>query len=465
MCPFRTETDSLGTLEIPNLFYYGIQTARAHEIFRISENKWPDEFIKNFASVKKACAMANVLLETLDPEKGRAIITACEELTAGLNSAQIVVDIFSGGSGALLNANINEIIANRAIEILGGKKGQYDLISPINHVNMSQSEADVLPTAVRLSLLTLTQKLIAALNELKTAFLKKSIEFDFIIKPSKADFSESVPMTLGQEFIAFAEIIKKSVEDIEYSKKRIKILNIGASEIGTGAGNSEKFHEVAIGYIKDITKLECEKCENLVEVSNFAYDFADYAAQLKKIAGHLLRISSELAELAADDSAGLKAINIPLIIKGAEANPAKTPPYALEVLMAAAIHSMGLLSSVETASLISPPNLNIYNSIIAVELFTSLKILTNAVNLANLKCVTGITANEKSLFDKFKKSNAIAGIVMKKIGYEKTAELLNECKVLKKSMFEMVLEKSLLNEAELEILSDPRKISEPLKLF
>lgn len=313
--------------------------------------------------------------------------------------------------------NANEIIANRALEITGYPRGAYGVISPFNDVNMSQGDSDVFNSAARIAVITAFQKLSAALNNLKSAFLKKSLKFDFLLKPSKAGFRDSVPITLGQEFLTYAETIKKCAEDIEHAKKRLIYLNIGGTEVGTGFNSHAGFIDRAISKISDITRINVEKSEDLVEIAASAYDFMNYSSRLKNLAASLIKIVSELSLLASGPTAGFNEITIPPLLLGSSLVPAKFNPVVLENISMVAMQISGIDHIMTQVAINTPPDLNINMPLITYNLLFGLKILTNVINIANEKCVTEITANEEVMKKNFENSPALIAALVPRIGY------------------------------------------------
>ncbi len=461
MCPKRIERDILGEAEISNLTYYGINTARSIRSSRISDILEPVEFIMAFIQVKKACAMVNMELELMPVEKGGPIVKACDEMLAGAHISQFIIDIFHGGSGVAFNMNVNEIIANRALELSGYPRGAYAIISPFNDVNMSQGDSDVFNSAARIAVIAATQKLAAALGELKNAFLKKSLEFDFLLKPSRANFRDSVPVTLGQEFLTYAETVKKCAEDIEHAKKRLLCLSAGGTEAGTGFNSHQGFIERVVSKISEITKTNFEKSEDLVELASSAYDFMNFSSRLKNTAASLIKISAELSLLASGPAAGFNEIIIPPLQLGSSLVPAKYNPVALENLSMVSMQISGIDHIITQAAINTPPDLNINMPLITYNLLFGLKILTNAVNITSEKCVSEIAANETVLKSSFESSPALIAALVPRIGYNEAASLVSEAKNSSKTVLELIRDKKLMSAEELDALKTARKVSEP----
>ncbi len=461
MSPKRIEKDILGESEISNLTYYGINTIRSIQISKISDILEPLDFIMAFIQVKKACALVNIELGLLPGEKGGSIVKTCDEILAGAHISQFVVDIFHGGAGAAFNMSVNEIIANRALELLGYPRGSYGVISPFGEVNMSQADSDVFNSAARIAVIAASNKLLAALNELKSAFLKKSLEFDFLLKPAKVNYQDSVPVTLGQEFLTYAETIKKCGEDIEHAKKRFNYLNIGGTEAGTGFNSHAGFIDRVISKLSDITKISVQKSEDLVEIASSAYDFMNYSARLKNLAASLIKISSELSMMASGPSAGFNEITIPRLQLGSSLVPARYNPAALENLSMVSMQISGIDHIVTLAAINSPSDLNVNMPVIVYNLLFGLKILTNSINIVTEKCVSEISANEEVLKNNFENSPALIAALVPRIGYNEAAALIGGARLYQKTVLELIIEKKLMSAEEIDALKTPRKVSEP----
>jgi aspartate ammonia-lyase len=400
-------------------------------------------------------------LELMPVEKGGAIVKACDEILAGAHISQFVIDIFHGGSGTAFNMNANEIIANRALEIGEYPLGSYGVISPFDDVNMSQGDADVFNSAARIAVIAASQKLTAALNELKSAFLKKSLEFDFLLKPARTNFRDSVPITLGQEFLTYAETVKKCVEDIENARKRLYYLNIGGTEAGTGFNSHAGFIDIVISKLAEITRISVEKSEDLVEITASAYDFMNYTSRLKNLAASLIKISSEISLLASGPAAGFNEITIPPLMPGSSMVPAKFNPVALENMSMVAMQISGIDHIVTQAAINTPPDLNVNMPLITYNLLFGLKILTNAVAITTERCVAEITANEEILKANFENSPALIAALVPRIGYSAAAAAVGEAKKQGKTVLKFISEKQLMTSEEIETLKTARRISEP----
>lgn len=459
--PQRIEKDFIGEVEVPKITYFGMQTMRAADAFRISDLQWPVEFITALALVKKACAMANIDKGALQESKGLAIARACDEIYAGAHMAQFVVDVFQAGGGASLNMNMNEVLANRALEIMGLPKGSYDILSPCDHVNRSHADADAFSTALRVALLGNAAKLAAAVSELKNAFLKKSIEFDFILKSSRTGCQDSVPITLGQEFISYAEIMKKCGEDLEHSKARLRYVSLGGTEVGTGLGAPEGFSEAAIAKLAELSKLELEKSENMVELTAFSYDLMDFSSRLRGLASSLIKISSDISLSASGPATGFNEITLPPVHPASSMVPGKVGPAMLEMLAMAAMRAAGSDQVVLTASTVATGNMNVFLPVMAYELLSSSKTLANAINAVALRCVPNITANEASMREDFESSLGLAALLVSKTGYAEAAEIACEARNSKKTVLEIAIARKLLDEGDLEAIRTPRRVTEP----
>jgi len=459
--PKRIENDFLGHIEIPNIAYFGIHTARTVENLSISGVRHPLELSMAMVQVKKACAQANIELENIPVSKGNAIIKACDIILAGAHSSQFISDVFCGGGGALFNINVNEVIANCAIESMGGAKGDYSMISPFTDVNMSQGDFDVFSSAARLAIITQSQKLVHALNEMKSAFLKKSLEFDFILKAGRTSNRDSVPITLGQEFLTFAEIIKKSAEDIERARERLYFVPLGGGDTGNGTNTHKSFQDSALAHLCDITRLPVKKSENSVELTSFSYDFTLYSSNLKNLSTCLIKICSDLSLMSSGPRTGLSEIFIPETQISSSCIPGKSSPLIPETLLSASIHAISADTAASLAAALGPQNQSVYLPVMIHGLLFCQKILTGAISVFTTKCIPGITANEKKLMEYFENGAGMAALIINKTGFESAGDIAREASATGKSVLQICSERGLFTAEELADMRSPRRITEP----
>ncbi len=374
---YRIEHDLLGEKKVPIDAYYGIQTQRALENFPITGYRPHKELILAMVMVKKAAALANMQLGKLDKKRADAIIRAADEILSGQFLDQFVVDVIQGGAGTSLNMNVNEVIANRAIEILGGKKGDYTLISPNSHVNMSQSTNDVFPTAVRIAILKLVKSLLAELEHLHEALLKKSEEFDDVIKMGRTHLQDAVPIRLGQEFGAYARVINRDLHRIKAASEALKEVNIGATAVGTGLNAQIEYIESTIENLRKISGFQVYSAEDLVDATQNVDTLAAFSGSLKILGLNLSKIANDLRLMASGPRAGLHEINLPPVQPGSSIMPGKVNPVMAEVVNQVAFQVMGNDHTVALVAQAGQFELNVMEPVMVFNIIQSIEILTN----------------------------------------------------------------------------------------
>ena len=436
----RREHDLLGEMEIPAEYYFGVQTMRAVENFHISRvrlNFFP-ELIRALADVKQGAAMANRDLGLLDPAIADAIIRACEELRAGKLEEQFVVDMVQGGAGTSTNMNANEVIANRALELLGHEKGEYQFCHPNNHVNLSQSTNDAYPTAVRIALVRSIEKLVASLRELIAAFHAKGEEFSGIIKMGRTQLQDAVPMTLGQEFEAYAAI-------------------------GTGINADPDYAGLCTRYLREITGLPLVEASNMIEATSDTGAFIMNSSAQKRLAVKLSKICNDLRLLSSGPRCGLNEINLPPRQPGSSIMPGKVNPVIPEVVNQVAFRVIGNDLTVTIASEAGQLELNVMEPIIVHCLFESIEMLINAMNTLREKCIAGITANEEVCRRMVFNSIGLVTALNPYLGYETSSMLAKEALKTGKGIYDLVLEHKLMSEEELHKVLQPENMVHPRK--
>ena len=394
----RTEHDLLGERSVPAAAYYGIHTLRALENFSITGTPisiYPD-LVNALACVKQAAALANNELGLLDDERTRAIVQACEEIRAGALLDEFVVDVMQGGAGTSTNMNANEVIANRALEIMGHRKGEYRYLHPVEHVNMSQSTNDVYPTAVKVALHFGIQRLTAAMAELRAAFRAKALEFADVLKVGRTQLQDAVPMTLGQEFSTYAVMLEEDEQRLKEAALLIHEINLGATAIGTGITAHPQYAELACRRLADITGIDLVTASNLVEATQDAGAFVQLSGVLKRVAVKLSKTCNDLRLLASGPRAGLNEINLPAMQPGSSIMPGKVNPVIPEVVIQVAAQVFGNDTAITVAGSQGQFELNVRVPLMARNLLDSIKLLTAAATLLSEKCVDGIEANEEA---------------------------------------------------------------------
>lgn len=457
----RTEVDSLGSKEIPEDAYYGIQTARAMENFSITGYTLNKYMIQALAMIKKSCAEANIYVGILDPRIGRAIISASEEVMEGRYHDQFVVDVIQGGAGTSINMNANEVIANRAIEILGGKKGDYSLVSPNTHVNMSQSTNDVFPTSIRISTLQLASRLEIALKKLVDSLEEKGQEFDDIIKVGRTHLQDAVPIRLGQEFSAYAKMLTRDLHRLKRSLEELHLINMGATATGTGLNSDVHYSLVVTRRLREITGLDLIAASDLVDATQNLDILAEVSGRLKIMALSLSKISNDLRLLASGPRAGLSEINLPPVQPGSSIMPGKVNPVVPETVNQVAFQVIGNDLTIGLAVEAGQLELNVMEPVAAFNLLQSIEIMTNVIHIFTEKCVQGITANRERCEGYVENSIGIITAINPHVGYEQAAVLAKEALITGKTVRQLLLEKEIFTSDELEVIFNIHDMTNP----
>lgn len=449
----RTEKDLLGTLEIPANSYYGIHTQRAINNFKISNQKISDNpiMVKSLAITKKACALANKELKTIDPKIADYIVKACDEIIKNDKCLdQFPSDVFQGGAGTSVNMNANEVIANIALELMGEVKGNYKVIHPNDHVNKCQSTNDAYPTAFRIALYQHVELLAKALEDLRAAFNKKGTEFKDVLKMGRTQLQDAVPMSLGQEFNAYGTLITEEIRILNTLKNLLLEVNLGATAIGTGINAPKEYSHVAVKHLQEITGLHYQVSEDLIEATSDCGAYVVISGGLKRTAVKISKICNDLRLLSSGPRAGLKEINLPELQAGSSIMPAKVNPVIPEVVNQVCFKVIGNDLTVTMASEAGQLQLNVMEPVIASSLFESINLLVNAsYNLID-KCINGITANKEICRNNVMNSIAIVTFLDPILGHDKCDIIGKECAKTGKTVSEVVLEMGLLNQDELD---------------
>jgi fumarate hydratase class II len=451
---FRIEEDSLGEVKVPAAALYGAQTQRAVENFPISGLRAYPELIRAYAYVKKAAALTHRELNLLEPEKAGAIVRAADEVLAGYHDDQFVVDVYQAGAGTSFNMNVNEVLANRAIEILGGKRGDYSIVHPNDHVNMAQSTNDTFPTAMRLACLLKLRPLLAALEETIRHLDIKSKEFNDVLKSGRTHLQDAVPTTLGLEFGGYRDSLKKDRKRLKRSAEVIRELNIGGTAAGTGLNAHPKYADKVVCCIGEITGLEAKRAGNLVEIMQSMADFADFAASLRVLAGDLTRIADDLRLLSSGPTTGLKEINLPPVQPGSSIMPGKVNPVICECLNMICYQVMGCAAVVDYAAAAGQLELNVMMPVIAWNLLHSEHILANGLQMFAERCLAGITADEERCRAYFEESVGLATALNPIIGYAEAAKVAKRALAEGRTVKEIVIEEGLTDEQGWERMFD-----------
>jgi len=459
----RSEKDSLGTREIPANVYYGIQTVRAVENYPISGMRAHPTLIRAFGMVKEAAAEANRKLGLVEKKIADAIIRAAQEVQQGKWNNEFVVDVFQAGAGVSFHMNTNEVIANRAIEILGGKLGDYSKVHPNDHVNYGQSTNDVFPTGMRLATLLELENLYPVLDSLVSAFKNKGKEFHKILKSGRTHMQDAVPMRLGQEFTAYAGAVKRAKDAIRASSELLRELGLGGSAVGTGINTHPDYRQQAI---KNLARISGQK---LVPVDDMRYamqsnlPMAAVSAALRNLALEIIRISTDLRLLASGPNTGLAEINLPALQPGSSIMPGKINPVIPELAAMVSFQVVGNDIAVAMAVQAGQLELNVMMPTMAYSVLQSITILTNMLRQFTDKCVAGITANSNRCNFYVQATVSLATALNPYIGYAKAAEVAKESVATGRSIIEIVREKKLLTEDQIREILDPARMTEPHK--
>jgi aspartate ammonia-lyase len=463
---YRTEHDSLGEREIPNNAYYGVQTVRALENFAISGVPLRNfaHFVNGLAYVKKAAAQANAELKFMDRKIADAIVAACDEVLAGKLHDHFVVDMMQGGAGTSTNMCANEVIANRGLELMGHAKGEYQRLHPNDHVNCSQSTNDAYPTAIKLAVIFSLKDTLTAMGELRSALQGKEKEFANVLKMGRTENQDAVPMTLGQEFGAYAVMIETAMAALKRSVEELHEINMGATAIGTGICSPPGYAELVTRRLVEATGLPLKKAMNLIEATQDSGAFAQMAATMKRAAVQVSKICNDLRWLSSGPRCGLNEINLPPMQPGSSIMPGKVNPVIPELVSQICFQIIGYDVTISMASEASELELNMAEPIIAYDLLHGLMILKNACVTLAARCISGITANEGRCRHFVTNSIGIVTALNPVIGYEKSAAIAKEALASGGSVYDLVLQKGWLTKAQLDDLLSPAKMTDPRQL-
>ncbi len=466
MSETRNEHDLLGDAQVPTSAYWGIHSLRAIENFPITGKPIGSYFslVKSLAMVKEAAALANRDLKQLDPALADAIVRACREIAAGALHDHFVVDVIQGGAGTSTNMNANEVIANRALELLGKQRGEYQFLHPINHVNMSQSTNDVYPTALRVAACFSITELIRAMAQLRAAFEAKAEEFKNILKVGRTQLQDAVPMTLGQEFSTYAVMLHEDEQRLSEALSLIREINLGATAIGTGINTDIRYSKLATEYLSTISGLILVPAPNLIEATQDTGAFVQLSGVLKRVATKLSKTCNDLRLLSSGPQAGLGEINLPPRAAGSSIMPGKVNPIIPEVVNQVAFEVIGNDITITMASEAGQLQLNAFEPIIGHSLFKSTEHLTAACDTLRKHCVVGITANEKLLAERVRTSAGLATALNPFIGYENATRVAQEALRTGRGVAELVLEMGLMKKDELEAILRPEVLTAPRRL-
>ena len=462
--PVRIERDLLGERQVPASAYYGVHTLRAVENFNISGRAlsiYPD-LLNALACVKKAAALTNHDLGLLGDERTRAIAAACDEIRDGALRDQFVVDVIQGGAGTSTNMNANEVIANRALELMGHPRGNYSQLHPNEHVNMGQSTNDVVPTALKIAGWFAIGRLIDAMDRLRATFTDKALEFKDILKMGRTQLQDAVPMTLGQEFSAYAVMLSEDTERLRETRHLICEINMGATAVGTGITAHPEYAQRVCTHLAEITGIPLVTAPNLVEATQDAGVFVQLSGVLKRVAIKLSKVCNDLRLLSSGPRAGLGEINLPAMQAGSSIMPGKVNPVIPEVVNQIAFEVIGNDVTVSFAAEAGQLQLNAFLPIVAHKIFESITHLRNGCLTLADRCVGGITANRDRLDEHMSRAIGIVTALNPYIGYANATEIAQEALRDRRSVTELVLERKLLTKEQLGEILKPEALTHPV---
>ncbi len=458
---FRTEKDSLGQKTISQDVYYGVQTVRALENFPITEIPVHKELILALAEVKKAAAMANMHTGMLPETIGEAVVSAAEEVIEGKLLDQFVVDSIQGGAGTSINMNMNEVLANRALEILGKERGEYNFCSPNTHVNMSQSTNDTIPTALKIASYRMAQELITTLKRLEEELLKKEAEFQDVLKMGRTHLQDAVPILLGQEFSAYSEVVGRDIKRIKQAAEAMLTVNIGATAVGTGLNAKPEYIEKAVTQLSAQLGVKLHSAKNLVDGTQNTDAYTALSAALKVLAMNMSKICNDLRLMVSGPMTGLQEIILPAKQPGSSIMPGKVNPVMIEVVNQVAFQVAGNDQSICMASEAGQFELNVMGPVIIFNLLQSLKIMDNGLDVFTRYAVSGIEANVEKCREYVEESYGIITALNPHLGYETAAKVVKQAIETGLTIKEICKAHDLLSEKELDTILDPNEMTTP----
>lgn len=456
----RLEKDSIGEKYVPQEAYYGIHALRAKENFSITGQKAHPEMVKSIAQIKKACALANLEVGYLNKETAEAIVSACDEVIAGSLYEQFIVDPIQGGAGTSFNMNANEVIANRAIELLGKEKGDYSVINPNDHVNCGQSTNDVYPSSGRLTLVKLLTQTQQELKRLHKTLLNKAKEFDHVIKMGRTQLQDAVPIRLGQEFAAYASAIERDLNRFELAKKDLSFLNLGGTAIGTGLNANPTYFNRVVPVLSEVTNLPLLQSPNVIDGTQNLDDYVFVSGIAKSCAVSLSKMANDLRLMSSGPRTGLGEINLPEKQAGSSIMPGKVNPVIPEVVSQVAFQVIGNDTTITMAVEAGQLELNAFEPVLFFNLFQSVESLKNAVSTFIDNCIAGITANEEHCKNLVDNSVGIVTVLTPHIGYEKTAKIAKQAIKTGAPVKDLLVEHRVLTREEINTFLEPYKMTE-----
>lgn len=458
---YRIEKDSIGEREVPVDAYYGVQSLRGAENFHITGQKLQPEFINSMAEIKKACAICNCMVGEMDEKIKDAICQACDEIIAGQFHDQFLCDPIQGGAGTTANMNANEVIANRAIEILGGKKGDYSVVNPNDHVNCGQSTNDVIPTAGKMTSLRLLRVLKEELLRLHKAFAQKAEEFDHVIKIGRTQMQDAVPIRLGQEFHAYSVAVLRDINRMDKAMDEMRSLNMGGTAIGTGINADKVYLNRIVPNLVEVSGMDFVQAFDLIDATQNLDPFVAVSGAIKACAVTLSKIANDLRLMSSGPRAGFGEINLPPKQNGSSIMPGKVNPVIPEVVNQVAFNVIGNDITITMAAEAGQLELNAFEPIIFYCMFQSIDTLAYAVRTFVDNCVSGITANEERCEELAENSIGLITALSPHVGYQKAADIAKKALKTGKSVRSLILEEDLMSKEELDCILNPVNMTEP----
>jgi aspartate ammonia-lyase len=457
----RIERDPLGEVRVPAEAYYGVQTQRAAENFPISGLKAPAPLVAATVLVKQACARANASLDRLDPVVAKAIIEAADEILAGRFRDQFIVDVYQAGAGTSHNMNANEVLANRAAEILGEPRGVYSRVHPNDHVNMGQSTNDVFPTATRIAILLMLPEVLDAARGLGDAMDRKASAFAHVLKTGRTHLQDAVPMTLGQEFSGYAANLRHAADELVRSAASLHELNLGATAVGTGLNAGDDFAAASVANLSKATGLQLRPARNRFRVTQSMGDVLAYSGALRRLAVELDKVASDLRLLSSGPRAGIAEIQLPAVQPGSSIMPGKVNPSVPEMVNQVCHQVLGCDAAILAASASGQLELNVMMPVIAWNALHASGILAKAMDILTTRCVNGIQSDDARCRELLDRSTAVATALSPYIGYAATAEIAKEAVKTGRPVVDLVRERNLVPPAKLEAILSPDEMTQP----
>ena len=461
MSTLRIEKDFLGERTLPNEAYFGIQTLRATENFPITGYTIHPALITAMGVVKKAAALANMEVNLLQKEIGNAIVEAAQEVIEGKWNGQFIVDPIQGGAGTSINMNANEVIANRALEILGKEKGDYQTISPNSHVNMSQSTNDAFPTAIHIAVLNLIDELLGTMEKMQTVFQQKAEQFAHVIKMGRTHLQDAVPIRLGQEFEAYSRVISRDIQRIRQTRPNLYDVNMGATAVGTGLNAFPDYIKSVDQHLAEISGLPLKGASHLVDATQNTDAYTEVSGALKICMINMSKIANDLRLMASGPRAGLGEIILPARQPGSSIMPGKVNPVMPEVLNQVAFQVIGNDQTICLASEAGQLELNVMEPVLVFNLIQSISIMNNVFYAFTENCLKDIEANEERMKEYVEKSVGVLTAVNPHIGYEVAARIAREAILSGRSIRELCIEKGVLTAEQLDLILDPYEMTHP----